>query len=99
MMDLPKYLRRMPSVFYALAVIVFIASFSLAYYETFAAGSFGSSEYYSFANPAIRGAILRALFAASIDAIWIAANGILFHFLLSFWDRFSERDSDVEAAE
>ena len=83
MKQLPDLLVRAPKIFYALAVIVFFATFWMSYYEVKVVQMPYSPE----DNPIVRAALLRAVLQGFSEAIWIAANGILFDFLVRFWNR------------
>ncbi|WP_422343940.1 hypothetical protein [Parasphingorhabdus sp.] len=83
MNQLPDLLVRAPKVFYILAVLVFFATFWMTYYEVKSAQMpFGPED-----SPVVRAALLRAILQGCLDSIWIAANGILFDFLIRFWNR------------
>ncbi|MGB5485322.1 hypothetical protein [Parasphingorhabdus sp.] len=83
MNQLPDLLVRAPKIFYALAVIVFFATFWMSFYEVKVAQMPYGPEY----SPMIRAALLRAVLQGFSEAIWIGANGILFDFLVRFWNR------------
>lgn len=80
MRDLPPIILRIPTIFYCAALLVFAASFGLTLLEVNNTMQFAEGE-----NPMIRAAMLRGLYQAAIEAIYIAANGVLAHILLAIW--------------
>jgi len=83
MKQLPDLLVRAPKIFYALAVIVFFATFWMSYYEIKAV----QMPYAPEDDLIVRATLLRAILQGFSEAIWIVANGILFDFLVRFWNR------------
>lgn len=80
MRSLPAWLWRAPRILYALAVLFFAWSFLLTLMETDATG-YAEPE-----NPVARLMLLRGLYQASLEALYIAANGILVQILLGIWE-------------
>ena len=92
MNGLPPMVQRAPSILYGLAVLFFLASLSLGIYEV--SNTMGYAEP---GNPVVRQAILRAVYQAALEAVYIAANGVVVHVLLAIW-RNGARRPDGESA-
>ena len=78
MTSLPPLLLRAPRIFYAAAVIVFLASFALTYAEISTTMAYAPAA-------AAKLALLRGLYQAALEALYIAANGVLAHILIAIW--------------
>jgi hypothetical protein len=83
---LPRIILRAPVIFYGAAVLFFLASVALNYLEL---GT--TMEYVNGSDPMVRLSRIRALYQGSLEALYIAANGVLAQILLAIWDggRFS----------
>lgn len=77
---LPPLVLRAPRLFYAAAVLFFIWSFALTYFDVNATLAYAEGS-----NPLIRLALLRGLYQAALEALYIAANGVIAHILLAIW--------------
>ena len=82
MSDLPLFIRRAPSILYGLAILFFVASFVLSVTDIQITG-----EHAAEGDPLIRQAKLRALYQAALEAVYIAANGVVAQILLAFFDK------------
>jgi hypothetical protein len=80
MTGLPPLLLRVPKMLYAAAVLFFLASFGLTLIEVDS-----SFAYAEAGNPLIRQLLLRGLYQAALEALYIATNGVLAHILLAIW--------------
>ena len=80
-MSLPPIILRMPRLIYALAVLFFLWSFVLSYFELQTRMGNVDAE-----NPMVRLAMLRGLFQAALEATYIALNGVIVHVLLAIWE-------------
>ncbi len=92
MIELPRYVRRAPSLLYGAAFIMFFGSLALSLYENFTTiGHLGHND------PIITQIMLRTLYQALLDAIYLAANGVIAHILLAIWAQ--RRSSAVDGDE
>ena len=91
MKPLPQLVVRAPSIFYGLGVLVFFLSFSSTLYEIYG----GSFQYASPGDPLVRAALWRGFTSSFTESIYLAANGVLFHILLAFWDRYNAKGEGI----
>jgi hypothetical protein len=89
MNHLPPIIRRIPSIFYGLALLFFVAAWGLSLFELSTTMPGVEPD-----NPVVRVAKLRGLYDAAREALYIAANGVLAHILLAIW---RSRRGEVEA--
>jgi hypothetical protein len=82
MTELPRFLQRAPHILYVTAAIVFIIAFALNVIEMKQTAAYSVPE-----DPLVTIAKLRIIYSASLDAIFVAANGLMIHVLLAIWDR------------
>ena len=80
MTALPRLVHRAPQMFYAAAVLFFIASVALNHFELKS-----TMEYVETGNPAVRIARLRSIYQGALEATYLAGNGVLAHILLAIW--------------
>ncbi len=80
MTQLPSLVQRAPSFLYGLAILLFLWSFALSYNEI-SLTSAGTES----GDPVVRHAMLRGLYQATLDAVYVAANGVIAHILLAIW--------------
>jgi hypothetical protein len=85
MTKLPVALRRLPYVFYGLAVLLFVWRFANDWYSISAMGAY--------ADPTLEGmeshAKSQALFNAVYDAVWLLGNGAFLHVLIAIHDKLN----------
>ena len=86
MNGLPPLVQRAPGILYGLAVLFFLASLGLALIEIN-----NTATHVEPGNPIVRQAILRAVYQAALEAVYIAANGIVVHVLLAIWRNGAQR--------
>lgn len=79
-MRLAPIILRMPKLIYGLAVLFFIWSFALSYFDLQSATAYADPE-----NSAVRLMMLRALYQAALEAAYIALNGVIVQILLAIW--------------
>lgn len=77
---LPPIIQRAPALFYGAAVFFFLASVLLNHLELQT-----TMEFVNGSNPAVRLARLRAVYQGALEALYIAANGVLAQILLAIW--------------
>lgn len=94
MTELPAILRKVPTIFYVLAAAYFLLSFGSTVID---ANSVDTSYAPEMAT-AVRSELIRGFLLAAVDAILIAAWGVLFEFLIAFWNR-SSNDNDGKGSE
>ena len=92
MNGLPPLVQRAPSILYGLAILFFLASLALGISDINA-----TMGYTEPGNPIFRQAMLRAVYQAALEAVYIAANGLVAHILLAIW-RNGVRPQDGENA-
>lgn len=80
MSGLPRIIQRAPALFYGAAVLFFVASVLLNHLELQA-----TMEFVNGSNPVVRLARLRAVYQGALEAVYIAANGVLAQILLAIW--------------
>lgn len=93
MTDLPPFVLRVPRILYATAVIFFLWSLALTHFETQATMGYAEPG-----NPVVRLAMLRGLFQAALEAVYIAVNGVLIQALVAIW-RNTHRVEPPESGE
>lgn len=93
MRDLPLLVLRMPRILYAAAILFFLWSFGLTLFEINA-----TMGYVEPGNPVARLSMLRGLFQATLEAVYVAVNGVLVHILIAIW-RNTRRAEPPEAGE
>jgi hypothetical protein len=81
-MTLPIVVQRAPQLFYGAAILVFLGSIALAYYDLSAVSGYANT--YG-DNPAVRSAMLRAILQAALEATYLVGTGVLAHILLAIW--------------
>jgi hypothetical protein len=94
MTELPRALHRAPRLIYAAAIAVFIFSVALGWSELSATHPYGEPE-----NPVQRLLLMRILYQAGLDSIYLAATGVLAHLLLAIYLRLPRGGATAEAAE
>ena len=82
MRDLPILVRRAPGIFYGAAALAFVLSMALTFYEISTAMGYANDDG---TNPAVRMAVLRALFQSALEAMYLLGTGVLAHILLAIW--------------
>jgi hypothetical protein len=92
MTDLPKLVQRAPTFLYAAAGIFFFASLLLSLHE--ASGI--PTNYDSTVRPLVLSALARAVYQAALEAVYLAANGVIVHILLAIWREGSARRASGE---
>jgi hypothetical protein len=80
MSGLPRIVQRAPALFYGAAVLFFLASVGLNYLELQT-----TMEYVNGSDPIVRLSRLRAMYQGALEALYIAANGVLAQILLAIW--------------
>ena len=81
MTNLPQLVRRAPTIFYVAAISVFVASVALNHLELATTMEFADGR-----DPIVRMARLRAIYQGGLDAVYLAANGVIAHILLAIWE-------------
>ena len=84
MTELPRFLRRAPQILYVTAAMFFVAAVALNIIELRQ-----TSAYSVLGDPLVAVAKLRVIYTSALDAIFIAANGLIVHALLMIWDRLA----------
>jgi hypothetical protein len=81
--ELPPMLRRIPQVFYILAVVVFLWNLGNQW--------FGIVEMGRYADAGLEGVVAiqksQALYSAFVEAAYMLANGALVHILIKIFDQ------------
>ncbi|WP_447725394.1 hypothetical protein [Sphingomonas koreensis] len=95
MTELPHTLRRAPTLFYAAAIIMFGWSMTMTYYETVSL----SAPYDAAADHVVRLVLLKGLYQAALEGIYMAANGAVIHVLLAIWSRLAQSQTGAGTAE
>jgi ABC-type spermidine/putrescine transport system permease subunit II len=86
---LPPIVQRAPGILYGLAILFFFASLGLTVHElsiTMAHAEPG--------NPIVRQTMLRAIYQSALEAVYIAANGVLAHILIAIWRNGSRAQTE-----
>ena len=83
MIGIPIALRRLPYVFYGLAVVLFIWRFANDWYSIAAVGAYKDPTLEGIATHAKS----QALFNAVYDAVWLLGNGAFLHVLIAIHDK------------
>ena len=85
MKGLPILLRRAPSIFYGLAVVFFVWYLANAWFGLAAMNPYSDPTLESIEN------IQKSdhLFRASLDAVYLAANGAIVQVLIAIYDRIA----------
>ena len=81
MKGLPPIIRRAPAIFYGLAILFFVASFVLTVSEIDLTMGYADAD-----NPMVRQSKLRGLYQATLEAVYIAANGVIAQILIAIWE-------------
>ena len=83
MTTLPQFLRRLPFVFYGLAVIFFVWNLGNQWVTLTAMGQY--------ADPSLEGVMAYqksvALYGAFVEAAYMLANGAMLHILIAIFDK------------
>jgi|GEM_PF-1498971 len=82
MSSLPALVHRAPKILYIAAVLFFLGSMTLTLCEVSVTMGSGNDLH---GNPMVRVAVLRGLYQALLDALHIAATGVLAHILIAVW--------------
>jgi len=80
MNELPPLVQRAPSILYGAAGLFFLWSLGLTIGETNITMA-GAEP----GNPVVRLSMLRGLYQAALEAVYIAANGVVAHILIAIW--------------
>ena len=80
MRELPALLLRAPSFFYGAAILAFVCSIGLTMLDLKAVMPEASRL-----EPLFRVGVLRGIFQSALEALYIAANGVVAHILLAIW--------------
>ena len=80
MSSLPILILRIPQILYIAAAAFFVVSVGLTYAEINSVIPYAESG-----NPVARLAMLKGLYQAALDAVYIAANGVIVRILLAIW--------------
>ena len=80
MSSLPVLILRMPQILYFAAAIFFVVSVGLTSAEISSVIPYAESG-----NPVARLAMLKGLYQSALDAVYIAANGVIVRVLLAIW--------------
>jgi hypothetical protein len=94
MTDLPPLVQRAPTLFYIAAMLFFIAGLLLNLRE---ANSIPTS-YDETMRPLVFQAVTRAIYQSALDAVFLAANGVLAHILLAIWRNGAARGAPGDDA-
>ena len=81
MKTLPPLVHRAPAILYGLAILFFVASFVLSIIDVNL--TTGTAQAY---DPIVRQAKLRGLYQAALEAVYIAANGVIAQILIAIWE-------------
>ena len=84
MSTLPALIFRMPRILYVTAALFFVASFGLTLAEINM-----TLAYAERGDPAVQLAMLRGLYQAVLEAVYIAVNGVLVQLLIAIWENGS----------
>ena len=80
MSELPPIIFRVPRLFYIAAALFFAWSFWLTHMEIgMTTGTLGRGD------PVVTLGYLRGLYQAALEAVYIAANGVIVQVLLAIW--------------
>ncbi len=89
MTQLPDLLRRAPKIFYVLSLIFAAASFGLGYWEI----TVYTSPYANPGDPTVRLALVKALFQALQEALYIVGTGALIDIAIRIWDKMDRKEA------
>jgi hypothetical protein len=82
MSHLPPFVMHAPRLLYSAAIFFFVWSLGLTWIELDSTMGYAGPD-----NAVVRLAFARALFQAALEAVYIAANGVVVHVLLAIWAR------------
>ena len=89
MNDLPPMVQRAPAILYGLAVLFFLASLALGIIDVNLTTGYAESG-----NPVVRQAMLRTIYQSALEAVYIAANGVIAHILIAIWRNGSRAQAE-----
>ena len=95
MIALPHTLHRAPTLFYGAAIIMFVWSMTMTYYETVTL----KDPYNYGADAIVRLTLLKGLYQSTLEAIYLAANGAIIHVLLAIWGKLTPSPTGAGVAE
>ena len=81
MSSLPPVVQKAPYLFYGAAVLFFFVAMALHFREMNAV----PTSYDETMRPLIFTALARGFYQAALEALYLAANGVLAHILLAIW--------------
>ena len=89
MTELPDLMRRAPKIFYVLSFLFAAASFGLGYWEL----TVYTSPYANPGDPTVRLALVKALFQALQEALYIIGTGAFIDIAIRIWDKMNVREA------
>ena len=82
-----RYLFRLPNIFYVLAVVFFVWSVGNSFWELNLTYANALND-----DPLVTYAKSKALFTATLDSVYLVANGAMIHVLLLIFERIKSDD-------
>ena len=89
MSDLPLIVQRAPRILYGLAILFFLASLALGISDINITAGYAEPG-----NPVVRQAMLRAIYQSALEAVYIAANGVIVQILIAIWRNGSRTQAE-----